>query len=392
MPMPQFLSAIPADVVYLGLLVTILLVPRVLERTTIPAPVWALLLGLVAGLSFPEHSQDPVIGLLATFGIASLFLFAGLEVEVAELRAAWRPLVVHLVIRSVTLIVVAMLAIHYLQLETRAAGVLALALLTPSTGFILDTLARLGLATDTRFWIKSKAIAGELLALAVMFVLLKSDSVASLAITSAWLALLVVALPVLFIAFAHWVLPQAPGSEFSFLIVVGVIAAYATKLLGVYYLVGAFIAGFIARQLTRRVPELGAPDTMHALKLFAGFFVPFYFFHAGQGIPREAISWDALGIGLGLTAVFVPLRIGGIVLQRMTQLREPFHDAVRVAMPLSPTLIFTMVLASILREQFSLPAPLYGGLLVYAVLTTLFPLLVKQDVALDISRPVRRAA
>ena len=51
-----------------------------------------------------------------------------------------------------------------------------------------------------------------------------------------------------------------------------------------------------------------------------------------------------------------------------------------------------MVLASILREQFGLPAPLYGGLLVYAVLTTLFPLLVKQDVALDISRPVRREA
>lgn len=390
--MPQFLSAIPADVVYLGLLVTILLVPRVLERTTVPAPVWALLLGLVAGLSFPEHSQDPVIGLLATFGIASLFLFAGLEVEVAELRAAWRPLVVHLVMRSVALIVVAMLALHYLGLETRVAGVLALALLTPSTGFILDTLARLGLVTDTQFWIKSKAIAGELLALAVMFVLLKSDSVANLAITSAWLALLIVTLPVLFIAFAHWVLPQAPGSEFSFLIVVGVIAAYATKLLGVYYLVGAFIAGFIARQLTRRVPELGAHETMHALKLFAGFFVPFYFFHAGQGIPREAISWDALGIGLALTAVFVPLRIGAIVLQRMTQLREPFYDAVRVAMPLSPTLIFTMVLASILREQFGLPAPLYGGLLVYAVLTTLFPLLVKQDIALDISRPVRRAA
>ena len=50
----------------------------------------------------------------------------------------------------------------------------------------------------------------------------------------------------------RWVLPQAPGSEFSFLIVVGVIAAYATKLLGVYYLVGAFIAGFIARQLEQQ--------------------------------------------------------------------------------------------------------------------------------------------
>jgi Kef-type K+ transport system membrane component KefB len=390
--MREFLVGLPHELVYLGLLVAILLVPRILERTTVPAPVWALGLGLMAGLAFPHHTDDPVIGVLATFGIASLFLFAGLEVEVAELRAAWRPLVVHLAMRCVALVLLALLVRQYLGFDVRAAGLLALALLTPSTGFILDTLGRLGLSSETQFWIKSKAIAGELLALAAMFVLLKSDSAINLAVTTAWLVLLVVALPVVFIAFARWVLPQAPGSEFSFLIVVGVVAAYSTKQLGVYYLVGAFIAGFIARQLTRRVPELGAHATMHALKLFAGFFVPFYFFHAGQGIPSEALGWESLGIGLGLTAVFIPIRVGGIVLQRMVQLRETFFDALRVAMPLSPTLIFTMVLASILREQFDLPASLYGGLLVYAVLTTLIPLLVKQDAELDVSQVQRTPA
>jgi Kef-type K+ transport system membrane component KefB len=186
------------------------------------------------------------------------------------------------------------------------------------------------------------------------------------------------------------VLPHAPGSEFSFLIVVGVVAAYATKQLGVYYLVGAFIAGFVARQLTHRVPELGAHETMHALKLFAGFFVPFYFFHAGQGIPPEAISWDALGIGLGLTVVLLPLRIGAVVAHRVVHLREPWLDAIRVAMPLSPTLIFTMVIATILYEEFGIPATLYGGLLVYAVLSTLIPALVKQDVELDLTAVRRR--
>ena len=119
--------------------------------------------------------------------------------------------------------------------------------------------------------------------------------------------------------------------------------------------------------------------------LFAGFFVPFYFFRAGQGIPSDALRWDSLGIGLALTAVFVPLRIGGMVAQRVAQLREGWLDAVRVAMPLSPTLIFTMVLASILRETFAIPPSLYGGLLVYAVLTTLIPLLVRQEVELDLT-------
>jgi Kef-type K+ transport system membrane component KefB len=385
--MPEILSGIPLDVVYLALVVAVLLLPKILQRTPIPGPVWALLLGLLAGQVFPASADDPVIGLLATFGIASLFLFAGLEVEVRDLRGAWRPLVVHLTLRSAGLVVVASLASYFFGFDPRAAGLLALALLTPSTGFILDTLNRLGLPQDVQFWIKSKAIAGELLALAVMFVLLKSDSATNLMVTSAWLILLIALLPLFFIAFARWVLPQAPGSEFSFLIVVGIVAAYATKQLGVYYLVGAFIAGFIARQLTRRVPELGRHDTIRALQLFASFFVPFYFFHAGQGIPTEALTWQSLGIGLALTAVFVPLRIGAIVSHRVMHLHEGWMEAVRVAMPLSPTLIFTMVLAGILRENFALPASVYGGLLVYAVLTTLVPLLVQQEVELDLESP-----
>jgi Kef-type K+ transport system membrane component KefB len=388
--MRDLLQAVPADLVYVSLLVAILLLPKLLQGTPVPGPVWALLLGLLAGLTFPEYSHDPVISLLATLGIASLFLFAGLEVDVRELRSAWRPLAVHLVVRCIGLVIIAVLAARMRGFDPWAAGLLALALLTPSTGFILDTLGGLGLSDETQFWIKSKAIAAELLALFVMFVLLKSDSGIDLAITSAWLALLIVALPVLFIGFAHWVLPHAPGSEFSFLIVVGVVAAYATKQLGVYYLVGAFIAGFVARQLTHRVPELGAHETMHALKLFAGFFVPFYFFHAGQGIPPEAISWDALGIGLGLTVVLLPLRIGAVVAHRVVHLREPWLDAIRVAMPLSPTLIFTMVIATILYEEFGIPATLYGGLLVYAVLSTLIPALVKQDVELDLTAVRRR--
>jgi len=387
--MRDFLQEIPADLVYLALVVAVLLLPKVLQRTGIPAPVWALVLGVLAGQIFPPSAHDPVIGLLATFGIASLFLFAGLEVEVSELRAAWRPLVVHLAIRSAALLMLALLASYYFGFEPRAAGILALALLTPSTGFILDTLPRLGLPEDAQFWIKSKAIAGELLALAVMFVLLNSESITNLLTTSAWLALLIVLLPILFIAFARWVLPQAPGSEFSFLIVVGIVAAYVTKQLGVYYLVGAFIAGLIARQLTRHVPELGRHDTMRALLLFAGFFVPFYFFHAGQEIPREALTWQSLGIGLALTAVFVPLRIGAIVTHRTLHLRESWHDALRIATPLSPTLIFTMVLAAILRDVFDIPASVYGGLLVYAVLTTLIPLLVRQKVELDLTAPAR---
>src|SRR3546814_3986686 len=124
------------------------------------------------------------------------------------------------------------------------------------------------------------------------------------------------ALPILFIAFGRWIVPHAPGSEFSLLVMVGFLAAFITYKLGVYYLVGAFIAGLIARLLRIRMPRLASNDNIHALRLFATFFVPFYFFHAGTLVSRDALSWEALGLGLVITAVVLPLRIGTVWLQR----------------------------------------------------------------------------
>jgi Kef-type K+ transport system membrane component KefB len=70
------------------------------------------------------------------------------------------------------------------------------------------------------------------------------------------------------------------------------------------------------------------------------------------------------------------LRIGVVWLQRRLMFGESFRSSLRVALALSPTLIFTLVLAAIMRERFAIPAVLFGALLLYAALTTLLPSLV----------------
>src|SRR5690606_32866517 len=180
-----------------------------------------------------------------------------------------RPLLAHLFIRGLALGAAAWLGWRYADLGWQAAALLALALLTPSTGFIVDTLGRLGLDEEERFWVTNKAIAGELLALAALFVVLQAGDMVGLAISSAALVGLMVGLPLLFIALGRWVVPHAPGSEFSLLVMVGLIAAFATYNLGVYYLVGAFIAGLVARLLQRKMPALASGENLHALRLFA---------------------------------------------------------------------------------------------------------------------------
>ena len=364
------------ELVYLLLIFALLVIPRALQRFSVPAPLTCLAFGIGAMLWLGEGARDPVVGLLSTLGISSLFLFAGLEVDLHDLRRGMWPLLVHLLIRVTTLMGAAWLGWRYAGLQWQAAGLLALALLTPSTGFIMESLSRLGLSDAERFWVSSKAIAGELLALAALFVVLQAGDPAHMALSSLALLAMMVGLPLLFIALGRWVVPHAPGSEFSLLVMVGLLAAYITYSLGVYYLVGAFIAGLVARLLQQRMPLLASHENLHALRLFASFFVPFYFFASGTHVPGEALSWQALGLGLLITVVVLPLRIALVWLQRRAMFGESFRSSLRVSLALSPTLIFTLVLAGIMRERFEVPAMLYGALLLYAALNTLLPSLV----------------
>lgn len=371
------------DVIYLLLIFALLVIPRAVQRFSVPAPLTCLLFGIGAVLWLGDGAHDAVVNLLAILGISSLFLFAGLEVDLAQLRKGLWPLLLHLLIRSATLVGVAWLAWHYAGLSWQAAGLLALALLTPSTGFIMDSLAQLGLNEEERFWVTSKAIAGELLALVAMFVVMQANDPVQLGLSSLVLAAMLVGLPLLFIGLGRWVAPHAPGSEFSLLVMVGMLAAYITYWLGVYYLVGAFIAGLVARLLQRRMPLLASHDNLHALRLFASFFVPFYFFNAGTHVPGDALSLEALGLGVLITLVVLPLRLAVIVLQRRVVFGESLRSSLRVALALSPTLIFTLVLAGIMREHFAVPPVLYGALLFYAAVTTLLPSLVFRS-AMDV--------
>lgn len=364
------------EVAYLLLVFGLMVIPRAFQRFRVPAPLTSFGLGMVAALFLGSFSHDATLALLATLGISALFLFAGLEIDLDGLRRGKWPLLGHLAVRACMLAVVGYGAMYYFGFAWQVAALLALALLTPSTGFILDTLAGLGLMEEERYWVTIKAVGSELLALLVLFVVLQSGSIGTLVLSSVALLAMIVGLPLLFLLLGRVIAPHAPGSEFSLLVMVGLIAAYLTYQLGVYYLVGAFLAGFTARLLRRRLPKLASNENLHAIQMFASFFVPFYFFYKGMSVPAGALTWQALGLGLVLSLVALPLRMGSVWSQRRFIRGESAMSSLRVATALVPTLIFTLVLATILRERFQISDTLYGALLVYAGISTILPSLV----------------
>lgn len=384
------LSALSSQVLYLAIVFILLVFPRALQKYRIPAPLTCFALGMVTVFAVADYSNDTTLSFLAALGISSLFLFAGLEVNMQELRKGFWPLLNHLFVRCLAISGFTWVSIYYFDLSIQVSGLVALALLTPSTGFILESISGLDLTESEAFWVKSKSIAGELLALLLLFMFLKSGSYHDLGSSAAVLIAIAFGLPLLFIFLGRIVIPFAPGSEFSLLIMVGLIAAYLTKQIGVYYLVGAFFTGLAARQLQERMPTLASDENLHAVQLFASFFVPFYFFYSGMKVPSGALQLESLWIGLAMTAVLLPFRIGTVAMQRIYVNKDTVKSSFDVAIALTPTLIFTLVIATILLEKFGISDTLFGGLLVYAAITTILPsFILKKSLGLDVdNQPV----
>jgi Kef-type K+ transport system membrane component KefB len=371
--MMKFPTVLTPEISYVLLLFGLFVIPRVLQRLRIPAAITSFALGIVAGAGFGLFRSDTTVELLSSLGIVSLFLFAGLDVDVLELRREGRVILHHLVFRLATIAGATVAAALILKTGPRVSALLALALLTPSTGFILDSLHSLGLDVQERFWIRAKAIATELIALGVLFVTLQSETILKMSISAAVLIAMIALLPVIFRAFASMVVPYAPKSEFAFLVMVAVVCASVTLKMGVYYLVGAFVVGMTAQNFRERLPAVGSERMLHAVEAFASIFVPFYFFHAGLLIDRSYFHFGSLLVGAVCLALAIPLRLFGVAIHRRIALGESFRKSLRIGVPMLPTLVFTLVIAQILRERFNAAIPLVGGLIVYAVVNTLLP-------------------
>ncbi len=366
-----------SEITYVALLFGLFVVPRLIERFGIPAAITAFGLGAAVGMGLGIFQTDPTVSLLSTLGIVSLFLFAGLEINFAELRGHTAILSQHLLIKIALVTGVTWLIMHFLALEIRPAILVSLALLTPSTGFILDSLDGLARSEQERFWIRSKAIATEIVALAALFFTLRSTSLEDLGLSTLALVAMILVLPWLFLGFARVVLPKAPKSDFAFLVIVAVACALITKKLGVYYLVGAFVVGVVAQFYRQHMPSLESHKMLHAVEAMASLFIPFYFFHAGLELQRENFTLQALGVGLAFIVIVLPFRLFTVSLHRRIALKETFRQTYRVSIPMLPTLVFTLVLAGILRDEYQVPDWLFGGLIVYTIVNTILPSMFK---------------
>jgi Kef-type K+ transport system membrane component KefB len=361
------------DLEYLFIFITVLIVPKLLLRLRVPSGITALAIGLLFSQFDPTLRGETLFRFLSQIGITSLFLFAGLEVDIKELKEDRVYLSKYLGKFLVLLSLITVGFYSFLNWEWKVALIFSLGIFTPSAGFIINSLHSFNMGEDQEYWIKSKAISKEVLSIFLLFIALQWGDPARFFFSSLFFAALFLILPMVFRIFFKFISPYAPNSEIPFLVALSLISGVLSKEIGAYYLVGAFIVGITGSRFRSKIFTEGEDALFRSLSGFFNVFLPFYFFYAGTKLSLNAISLESFYFAGILFLLFLPLRLLIIKTSLRFFMDEIIEKTYQVSFALMPTLIFGLVIANVLMER-ELVAPKYSyALIIYTLLTSLFP-------------------
>jgi Kef-type K+ transport system membrane component KefB len=106
-----------STLIYLAAIFGLLVVPRALQRFRLPAPLTCFVLGIVIAIFYKPLGDDRVGQVVATLGIAALFLLAGLEVNLVDIRRQIPRITGYLAVRGLLLAGIAWLAMRYMKMS-----------------------------------------------------------------------------------------------------------------------------------------------------------------------------------------------------------------------------------------------------------------------------------
>jgi len=362
------------------ILALLFFVPKVVNhKTKIPDALTELLIGIILGIAIPSFFfMDDMITILATIGIVTLFVFSGMDIDTNFIMNNKKFFAEHIILHIIIFVTIGLAIQLYLQLSLQIAFLISLALTTPSASFILSTMK--SIEKERKQWIESKAIAGEITGLTVMVILLSLSDFTMIILSLVTLLLLIVLLPLTMKLLYKKVFSKLIGSEFSFIFVVTMISAFITQFIGIHFLVGAFIAGFIARRFIsdivqdesyEHLSEYFGQQLVVGFGFFSLIFAPFYFFSVGLNIKSSMFTVGTLIVAILLCIVIVFLRLSIMSLHRIIRIKENIFTAIDINAMCIPTLVFTFVITEILLLQFQISDDIYSILMLYGVFTTI---------------------
>ncbi len=256
------------------------------------------MIGIILGIALPRlFFIDDMITILGTIGIVTLFVFSGMQIDTNFIVTNKKFFTEHIILHVFIFIAVGISIFFYLQTSQQIALLISLALTTPSASFILSSI--LIIKKERKQWIERKVLSGEITALIFMDILLCLSDITRLLLSLVVLFLLISLLPVILKFLFKKLFSELEGCEFSFIFVITMISSFITEFVGIHFLVGAFIAGFVAKRFISDIvkdesyehcSEVFGQQLVIGFGCFVLIFSPFYFFSVGLKMKSAMFS------------------------------------------------------------------------------------------------------
>jgi Kef-type K+ transport system membrane component KefB len=405
--------SVPLVVSLLLLLLLARLLGEIFERFNKPAMIGEVLAGIILGPSLLNVvAYNEQIKVLSDLGVLLLVVLAGLEIGFDELREALRRKYSWISILGFTIpFAVGTLIGHLFGFAFEFSIFLGLCMSITALPVSIRILMDLGkLRSPVGRQIISAAVFNDVLALLVLGIILDMESWSGSNSCNLWKAvgfslLKIVALVVVIILLYRLlvflkarikaiggtpdkILNYFKGKEslFAFVIVFVLIFASLTELLGLHFIVGAFLGAMLLGH-----DALGARNYIKVKNntsgITMGFLAPVFFAAIGLEFEVNSIN-NILLLVVVVLASFVTKVAGGYLGGLMAGFKQ--KDAVALGIGLNARGIMELVIANIALSNHFIDKPVFSILVLMGILTTLItPILLKKAFALGSSPPVR---
>ena len=372
------------------------------ERLGQPTLVGELLAGILVGLLAAQFSHHfPILSKLdgnevfhgiTDLGIFFLMLLAGLELKPAELVESSKvALAVALGGMALPLALGFGLAWWFLPLsDVRFAQALFLgtAMAITAVPVTVKILMDIGqLKTRVGKILIAAAVYDDIASLVLLAVLTAVITHGALpdALSFGWLLAKVIGFFVAAVALGHYVFPKigqwlkrsvADEFEFSMLLVAAMAYAVVGELLGLHFIVGAFLAGlFFSRKTVNEQAYEGTKTRISGMTI--GFLAPIFFASIGISLDLAAITEVPVLVLLILVVAFLGKLIGGAVPAFLTGISLRESSAIGAGMCARGTVELIVAGIALRAGLFDQPDPtpkevtyLFSAVVIMAVVTT----------------------
>ena len=360
------------------------IVPKLLERIQIPAQTTEIFLGVILGIFLPGiFFENELFTTLGTIGIICFFIYSGIEADLHFIKLNRRLVAESLLIRLFLISVIFFITSSYLGFDLKKSGLIALALITPSAGFILSSIDSFKLASETKKFIQAKVVAAEMVCVMLLvFFFYAEEPLKAMLITFAVL-LWTAVLPYFVIFIYEHFFEDIINVEFPLVFFIGLISAFFTEFLGLHFLLGAFIAGIFIENFLHnlhqdmRIKDGERKSITDTFRFISYIFLPFYFFRIGLKIKPELLNLRLIMIALGIFVAISAVNIAIHYLHRQLRFDKKNRYNLQAAILMLPTLMFTIIIADILLANGIIVIETFSILLYYAIFSSFLPIAAK---------------